>query len=455
MILSGSGKSDTISFAYTLGIVNHQNKKFELENDNIDNLRIKIKNFYRQLYQGFSKKESQNMDLQVLSASKNDFFKAEKNPYYKNRESIFMNKKKRISVKTSCSTDSPLLVSTHFFQSNFVFCNGQIIEMIFSDNFLKNHFLFLIFLVKSFIGYNFDSESKEMLVKNIQQELSTIFCIGAFGNSLKDIQTFEQSNISFQLMSRKKSAQQNLLNSSIEIQSLSQISTLYSVKWKQRFLSLFYCLSDYVSDMFWLKIIQISSSIIFFSNQTVLLHYLDFVFITILSLQIHLFALLFSKSIMKFEVLNFKSEQFYRKVQRKALYGVCFFIIYPFIHAVFTILLTKELDNLAYFNHKLLNIIVINEFYFYKIGKVINKIYKLLRLSTESIVIISVKNLSLSSYNFYFFFFSISSSQDFTLILLIWIDFLTFSLISTVGSIIYQVFFFQILNMRFSNGFSV
>ena len=79
--------------------------------------------------------------------------------------------------------------------------NGESLNIIFSNSYLKSHFIFIASIIKNGIGYNLTSEHKKLLVKMIQIHFPDSPTVMAVGDGYNDIPMMQSADISIEMLS--------------------------------------------------------------------------------------------------------------------------------------------------------------------------------------------------------------------------------------------------------------
>jgi hypothetical protein len=56
-LVSGEKKLEVLAVSYSTGLIDLNSKLLKIKGDNIEELRLQIKNYFRLLYQNFAKKD--------------------------------------------------------------------------------------------------------------------------------------------------------------------------------------------------------------------------------------------------------------------------------------------------------------------------------------------------------------------------------------------------------------
>ena len=169
-MVTGDSKENALNTAINLKMISNRKQTFLISEENNKDLIIVIRN--------------------ILEEIKNAL-----------KPQTFLFNKAQSEIKNP--NQVPLPDQEKIFQSlshNCLIVNGESLNIIFSNSYLKSHFIFIASIIKNGIGYNLTAEHKKLLVKMIQTHFPDNPTVMAVGDGFNDIPMMQAADISIEII---------------------------------------------------------------------------------------------------------------------------------------------------------------------------------------------------------------------------------------------------------------
>ena len=196
-MVTGDSKENALNTAVSLNMIIDKKQTFMISEENPKNLVIVIRNILEDIKNELKPKGGNSI------FNPQDLQKQEKNPL--EQQEIFRT-----------------------LSNYFLIVNGKSLNIIFSNSYLKSHFIFIASIIKNGIGYNLSPDHKKWLVKMIQNNFPDNPTVLAMGDGFNDIPMMQAADISIEIIpSNEEDKLKGLVNvGDIQISDLKVIPDL-------------------------------------------------------------------------------------------------------------------------------------------------------------------------------------------------------------------------------------
>ena len=198
-MVTGDSKENALNTAINLKMISNRKQTFLISEENNKDLIIVIRNILEEI------KNALKPQTLLFNKTQSQMKEANPNPP-PDQEKIFQ------SLSQHC-----LIV------------NGESLNIIFSNSYLKSHFIFIASIIKNGIGYNLTAEHKKLLVKMIQTHFPDSPTVMAVGDGFNDIPMMQSADISIEIIpgNAKDKTNRGIVNvGDIQINKLKLIQDL-------------------------------------------------------------------------------------------------------------------------------------------------------------------------------------------------------------------------------------
>lgn len=158
---------------------------FYLNNENQEDLLLAIRNILREIKVLLKQDEMDKLGIEnrvgPASPGKNNLRKATTNLYS--------------STKTLNAQENSL-------SEKYLIVNGNCLDLIFDNQYLKTHFHFIVSVIPTVIGFNLTPKQKSRLVKIVQTKFYQKPVVLAVGDGYNDVLMMQSADISIEIVNK-------------------------------------------------------------------------------------------------------------------------------------------------------------------------------------------------------------------------------------------------------------